>query len=158
MPDGPRAGSIPVELSLRFRDRLVIDAGVSVVHQPVRAEFPVLVAMGAEPIARIVMPFIRKPHCDATAVERPELLDETVVVLFLPFPGEKGDNGRATLQEFSSVSPPAIGGIGEGDFFGIAGIPSILREAHLLDSSFARKRWQRRTQLRGGGWRRIGCV
>ncbi len=41
------------------------------------------------------------------------------------------------LDELGPVSPPAISGISERDFFGVAGVPSVLGQTHLLGGSFA---------------------
>ena len=48
---GARRGAVPVELALRFGDREVVDAGMAQPHQAVGVELPVLVAIGAEPVA-----------------------------------------------------------------------------------------------------------
>ena len=52
----------PVIFSILLGDRQVIDAGDPPAHQAVIVEFPVLVAVGAEPVPAVVMPFIGKPH------------------------------------------------------------------------------------------------
>ena len=72
-------------------DRQVVDAGESPLHQTVGAEFPVLVAIGAEPVPKIVMPFIGEPNRDAIVGEGPELLDQPVVELRAPIyaPGRR---------------------------------------------------------------------
>jgi hypothetical protein len=56
-------------------DWQVIDAGDAQVHQPVFIELPVLVAIAAEPIAAIVVPFVGEANRDSVLVERPNLFD-----------------------------------------------------------------------------------
>ena len=52
-------------------DRHVVDAGEAPVHQAVVVELPVLVAVGAEPVAGVVAPFVGEAHGDAVAVVAP---------------------------------------------------------------------------------------
>src|SRR3546814_4428959 len=54
----------PAEQALALADRQVVDAGDARVHQAVRVEFPVLVAVAAEPGAMLVLPFVGEAHCD----------------------------------------------------------------------------------------------
>jgi hypothetical protein len=56
-------------------DWQVIDAGDAQMHQPVLIELPVLVAIAAEPIAAIVVPFVGEANRDSVLVERPNLFD-----------------------------------------------------------------------------------
>src|SRR4029077_2048058 len=78
------AAERPVILPLALRDRQIVDAGDAQAHQAVLVEFPILVAVAAEPIAAVVMPFIGKAHGDAVLAERPDFLDQAVVELALP--------------------------------------------------------------------------
>src|SRR5262249_52827600 len=87
----------PVKLALVRGDRQVVDAGDAETHQPLVVELPVLVAVGSEVLAAVVVPFVGEPHGDAIAGERPELLDQAVVQLAVPFPREELDDGRAAL-------------------------------------------------------------
>ena len=66
-------------------DRQIVDAGDASPHQTLLVKFPVLVAVAAEPVAAVVVPFVSKPHSDAIVPERPDLLDKTIVQLALPF-------------------------------------------------------------------------
>src|SRR5260370_33873144 len=65
----------PVILTFVLFDWQVIDAGDTQVHQPVLVELPVLVAIAAEPIAAIVVPFVSEANRDSVLVECPNLLD-----------------------------------------------------------------------------------
>ena len=53
--------------------------------KPCCVEFPVLVAVGAEPLAGVVVPFIGKAHGDAIVGEGPQFLDQPVVQFPCPF-------------------------------------------------------------------------
>lgn len=66
-------------------NRRIVDAGDAAAHQAVGVEFPVLVAVGAIPMAAVVVPFVGKAHGDAVVAKAPELLDQPVVQLALPF-------------------------------------------------------------------------
>ena len=61
-------------------------------------EFPLFVAIGAMPLPGIVMPFVLKPHRDAVAVERPEILDQAILVFLRPFAGEESDDRRPAFK------------------------------------------------------------
>ena len=60
--------------------------------RPSRVELPVLVAVGAEPLAGVVVPLVGEAHGDAVVGEGPELLDQPVVELALPLAGQEGDD------------------------------------------------------------------
>jgi hypothetical protein len=51
------AAERPVELAFALLDREIVDAGDAQAHQAVFVEFPILVAVAAEPVAAVVMPF-----------------------------------------------------------------------------------------------------
>ena len=77
-------------------DRVIVDAGLAPAHQPVLVEFPLLVAVGTMPLPGSVVPFVLKAHRDAVVVERPEILDQAILVLLRPFAGEEfNDRGAA---------------------------------------------------------------
>src|SRR5712672_2945732 len=75
----PRPRCRPVKAAVFFRNRDIVDAGFAAAHQAMLVEFPLLVAVGAMPLPGIVMPFVLKPHRDAVAVERPDILDQAIV-------------------------------------------------------------------------------
>src|SRR5258705_12875446 len=75
----------PEEFAFFRRDRHVVDARLAPAHQTVAVELPLLIAIGAEPVAAIVVPFILEAHRDAIVVERPKLLDQAVIDLSRPF-------------------------------------------------------------------------
>lgn len=66
---------LPSKLTVRVHDRKVIDAGVAYLHQATCVELPIFVAVGAEPIVRIVAPFIGKAHGDPVLCIGPEFLE-----------------------------------------------------------------------------------
>ena len=127
----------PVEFAIGFFDREVVDASVAVVHDAIWIEFPVLVSVGAVPIAGVVMALIGETDGDASSVEGPELFDQAVVEFATPFSGEECDNLFATVDELGPVSPSAVDGVGESDLFGIAGVPSVFGFADLCGGGLA---------------------
>ena len=134
-----------MEAAIPLCDLDVVDAGLAAPHQSIRVELPLLIAIGAMPLAACIAPFVLKTHSDAVAVERPEVLDQTVVELLGPFAREEGDDGRAALKKFRAIAPAAVLGIGERDPLGVARIPGVLRHGRLLRGGFLRERWDRRT-------------
>ena len=94
-------------------DRQIVDAGDPQAHQPVLIEFPVLVAVAAEPIAAVVMPFIGKAHRDAVLAKGPEFLDQAIVELTGPLARQKRLDRRAALQKLRAVAPMAVSRVGE---------------------------------------------
>src|SRR5471032_70045 len=110
----------PVELALGFLDRHVVDAGKAVGHQTVFSEFPVLIAIRAEPVARVVVPFVGITHGDAVVGEGPQLFDQAVIQLFLPFAGKKSLGLFAVGGELGAVTPFSVQGVGQRDFFRVA--------------------------------------
>src|SRR5581483_2731130 len=121
----------PMETPVFLRDLDIVDARLAPPHQAVLVELPLLIAIGAVPLARCVVPFILEAHRDAVAVEGPEVLDQAIVQFPLPFAGEEGDNGGASLEKFRAVAPAAVLGVGERDTLGVAGIPGIFGHARL---------------------------
>jgi hypothetical protein len=145
------AAKRPVVLAFALLDRDIIDAGDAKPHQAVLIEFPVLVAVAAEPITAVVVPLIGKAHGDTVLTEGPHFLDQPVVQLAVPFARKKFLDGLAALQEFGTISPAAVGRVGERDAGGIAGIPYIFGLACLLRSSLGGERRKRRSTT----WRRF---
>ena len=76
--------AVPEEFALTFVDLHVVDAGVAVCHEAVFVVQPVLVAVGAEPLARIVTILVGKTDRDAVLAVRPQLFDEAVLVFAAP--------------------------------------------------------------------------
>src|SRR5215831_7229232 len=98
----------PAVLAIGFLYRKVIDAGQTTVHQTVLVKLPVFIAIGSEPIPRVIMPLIREAHRDAGVMKGPELFDEAVVQFFGPFALEELHNGLAPHQELAAVTPRAV--------------------------------------------------
>jgi hypothetical protein len=94
------AAERPRIFALALLDRQIVDAGDPPPHQAVVGEFPILVAVAAEPVARIVAPFIGEAYRDAFAVEGPDLLDRPIIELLVPFARQEGLNGRTALNKF----------------------------------------------------------
>lgn len=92
------ASKRPVEFAFRFFDRQVVDAGVANLHQAVGIKLPVFVAVGAKPIARVVVPFVGITYRNPVVRKSPQLFDKTVFQFFGPFANEK-------CLGFAAVSP-----------------------------------------------------
>src|ERR1700690_680849 len=126
----------PVIKTVLFADRQIVDAREAHPHQPVLVELPVFIAVPAEPTPRIIAPFVGEANGDPVLMKRPELLDQPIVELAVPFAGQKRFDRRAPLKELSPVSPPAVFGIGERDASRVTRIPPVLGPARLLRRGF----------------------
>ena len=94
-------------------DGQVVDAGDADAHQAFFVEFPVLVAVAAEPVAAVVMPFIGETDGNPILMERPDFLDQPVIEFLVPFTHEKGLDCLPALNELGAISPTALDRIGQ---------------------------------------------
>ena len=129
----------PMEQTIFFADRQVIDAGVTVLHQAVFNKFPVFVPVRAEPVSAIIAPFVGVAHSDPVFGERPQFFDQAVFVFAYPFAGQKRLGLVAVGDEMRAVAPFGIKRIGSRDFRCIAAIPAIFGKANLLSCGFTCK-------------------
>ncbi len=118
----------------------VIDARKSQPHQAMLVEFPVFVAVAAEPLAAIIMPLVGKPDRNPILPAAPDFLGQTIVELALPLAHEKGLDGFPPLQELGAVAPPAIQRVGKRNALGVTSIPGIFGHAHFLRGRLERER------------------
>src|SRR5690349_7596969 len=95
----------PVVLAVRLGDRQVVDAGNAMLHEPVVIELPVLVAVGTEPHAGIVVELVGEANRDPVPLHGPELLDEPIVELAGPLAAEERDDFFSSLKELDAISP-----------------------------------------------------
>src|SRR5277367_269116 len=100
----------PAEFSVGFGNGQIIDAGNAEPHQSLIVEFPVFIAVSAEPGAAIVVPFVRETDGDAVLVERPEFLDQPVAEFALPFAAEERNDFVPAAQELRAIPPNTIFG------------------------------------------------
>jgi hypothetical protein len=121
-----------VDAPLAFGNCVVVDAGVAASHQSVFVELPVLVAVTTPPLSGAILGFIFEANRDAVLGEAPQFLAQRIVELASPFSCEEGPDCFSALEEFVSVSPLRIFGVGEGDAIGVTAVPSILGGLHLL--------------------------
>src|SRR5262245_15389581 len=103
----------PVILAFAVLDRHVIDARDAPAHEATLVELPVLVAVGTEPLTRVVMPLVSETHRNAIALARPEFLDQAIVQLPVPLARQELHDLRAPRNEFSAVAPHTVGGVRE---------------------------------------------
>src|SRR5712691_9887992 len=96
---GSGARRAPVILAIGFGDGNVVEAADAPAHQPAGIALPVLVAVGAEPVSRVVVPLVGETHRDAVLAARPDFLDEPVVELAAPLAAQELLDGRAPVQK-----------------------------------------------------------
>src|ERR1700733_11220571 len=113
---------------------------VTMMHDPFGIEFPVFVSIRAVPLSRIVMEFISEANRDPVAIVSPELLDEAVIQLALPFAHQEAHNLFPSVDELCPVPPHTVRCIGERDLLGIARVPAVFCLTNLKNGSLFRKR------------------
>jgi hypothetical protein len=97
-PKGPAIFALPIF------DRQVVDAGDAPLHEAGVVELPILVTITTKPLAGIVVPFIGKAHGYPAVAKRPDLFDQPIVQLALPFAREKCLDGLAATDELGAVA------------------------------------------------------
>ena len=69
----------PAEFPVCFFNRLFIYAGEPKFHVAIFVELPVLIAVGPEPVAAVIVVFVGITHSNAVAIMGPQLLDQAIV-------------------------------------------------------------------------------
>ena len=75
----------PMIFTLALLNREVIDASDSKPCEPMLIVVPILISIGTKPVAAIVMALVGEADGDSVLSERPEFLDQAVVMLARPF-------------------------------------------------------------------------
>src|ERR1700693_1640051 len=101
----------PAILPVGVLDGQIIDAGNADSHQAFRIELPILVAVGTEELAAVVVPLIGEANGDTIVLERPNLLDKAVIEFLRPLACQERNNFSATGKEFGTVAPSAVFGV-----------------------------------------------
>ena len=117
----------------------LVDACVSRMHQPFRVEFPVLIAIGPKPIARVIVILVGKPDGNPVVQKCPEFLDKPVVQLSDPLPREQRDDLLTPVGELGSISPARIYCVRKGDFLRVSAVPAVFCQPNLLGGGFPSK-------------------
>jgi hypothetical protein len=81
------AAERPMILSLAFLNWEIVDARNSKPGKPMLIVFPILISVGTEPVAAIVMALIGETHSDPVLPGGPDFFNEAVVKLARPFAG-----------------------------------------------------------------------
>ena len=146
------AFSVPTKLPVGLLDRQIVDAGEAALQVAEVVEFPVLVAVGAIPLAGIVVEFVLETHGDAVASERPEFFLEAVIEFPIPLAAQKLDDRRAAIHELGAVAPFGVLGVGKRDALGVARIPGVFGGLDFLARGFFRERRERRAWIHVSVW------
>jgi hypothetical protein len=93
------AAERPMTFAIRFLEGKIGDARESQPHQAIVVELPILVAIRAIPVSRIVVSLVGEAHGDAVIRERPQFFDQAVVELFDPLASEKGDDVLSSVHK-----------------------------------------------------------
>src|SRR4030095_2889317 len=105
----------PAVLAIRFANGHVVDARVAPGHETVGGELPVRVAVRSVPLPSVIVPLVAEANRDLVLVERPQLLDQPIFQLPVPFPREELDDRVAPLDELRAIAPHAVPGVGLRD-------------------------------------------
>src|ERR1700679_1810929 len=109
----------------------VVNTSVAVMHNPAFVELPIFISVRAEPLPGCVMRLVRETDRDAGASKRPQLFDEPIVQLFLPFASEKLHDLLSSGDKLRAIAPLAVDGISEGDLLRIARVPAVFGLTYL---------------------------
>ena len=74
----------PMKFAITGSNGHVVDAGKSALHQTICVEFPILVAIGAEPLGFVIVPLIGKTNGDTIISEGPDFFGQAIVLFTLP--------------------------------------------------------------------------
>jgi len=88
----------PVIFPVGFVDRQIVDGSKASLHHASLIKLPVLVSVGPEPVAAVVMPLISEAHGNSVIGEGPEFLDQAIIQLLVPFACEEGDDLGAPID------------------------------------------------------------
>src|SRR5262249_29314384 len=81
------AAEWPMIFAIVFADGQIVDAGDATAHVAVFVEFPVLVSVGTEPVARVVTPFVGESDSDAVSLKGPKFFYQAIVEFLDPLAG-----------------------------------------------------------------------
>src|SRR5579863_6433673 len=95
-------------LPVRFGDGQVVNARVAHAVQTVLVVLPIFISVGAKPVARIIVPFVGKPHRDAIVRKSPKLLDQAIIELLRPFAFEELNDRRSSGYKLRAISPSRV--------------------------------------------------
>src|ERR1700686_4628924 len=99
------ASKRPVVLAVRSQNGKVVDGCKSRRHKPIVVEFPVLIAVGAIPVIRVIVPLVSEAYGDPVPGKGPHFLDKPVVTLLGPLVREENNELVSSVDELRSVPP-----------------------------------------------------
>jgi hypothetical protein len=134
----------PMKQPLRLLDSQIIDARMTMVHQTLLIELPLLIPIRPIPLPRGIVALIAKPHRDPTPAKRPKLLDQPILQLPGPLARQKRNNLLPARNKLRPVAPHAIHRISKRNPPRITRVPSIFRSPNFSDSRLERKRRHKR--------------
>src|ERR1700676_3272191 len=100
-----QASKRPVVLAIRSQNGKVVDGCKSRRHKPIVVEFPVLIAAGAIPVIRVIVPLVGETYGDPVPCKRPHFLDKPVVPLLGPLAREESNDLVSSVDDLRSVPP-----------------------------------------------------
>ena len=62
----------PMEFTVRFFDRQIIDTSIATLHQAILVKFPVFIAIRTKPLAIVIVPLVGESDRDSVAFISPE--------------------------------------------------------------------------------------
>src|SRR5580704_18149462 len=96
---------LPVIFPISSQNGQVVDGCEPRHHETLITEFPVLIAVGAIPGIRLVVPLVCEAYGDPISGKCPCFLDKPVVQLPGPLAREEINDFVSSVHEFRSVSP-----------------------------------------------------
>src|SRR6202008_4622324 len=118
-------------------DRQIVDGREPTLHETRGIELPILIAIGAKPLAAVVMAFIGEANRDTVALERPQLLYQAVVQFPVLFPCEEWNDLGPAARKLGAIAPTAVLRIDKRHPLRITAIPAVFGHPNLGDRGFA---------------------
>ena len=95
----------PVIFPICRQNRKVVNGCKPRRHEPLTVEFPVLIAVGAIPVIRLVVPLVSEAYGDPVSGKCPHFLDKPVIQLPGPLAREEINDFVSSVHEFGSIPP-----------------------------------------------------
>jgi len=140
----------PTKQPVRLRNRQIVDARMTPLHQSLLIELPVLIPIRPKPLPSGIMALITEPHRNPVPIKRPQLFDQSVLQLPRPFPRQKSNYLLPARNKLRPVAPNTVHRISQRNTLRITRVPTIFSGTHLQNGCLACK-W------RNEGRRRSCC-
>src|SRR5215469_9651873 len=102
----------------------VIPTHLTLPHYAILTKCPILKTITSLPLHTVIGILILVPelYCDLVVSERKQFLTQPIILLFLPFGSQHGDDFVMAMDELVTVTPDTVFCVCLNDFFWISGM------------------------------------